>query len=274
MTTKTNTHSADIADARGAAWGMVANALRYPDRDLLKLLCEPARWVGWPSLLAGVDGEAADRLAAVRSALERFDPTNDDGALAELQACHDRLFGHAVRGACPLYELEYGRGEIIQQASELADIAGFYSAFGLELTRDGHERADHVSVQCEFMSALASREAYAERNDPEAEACLIIRDAQQTFLVDHLGRWLPAFGHRVVEADPDGFYGAVVVFADAFLQSECRRFGVACGSEHLALRPVSAAGDATFTCGLSDAAPDSSGGLVQLNVESSVDTRS
>ena len=62
--------------------------------------------------------------------------------------------GHAVRGTCPPYELEYADGEIIQRASELADIAGFYEAFGLSSAGPEHDRPDHFSAECEFLQVM------------------------------------------------------------------------------------------------------------------------
>ena len=185
----------------------------------------------------------------------------------ELQDTYHRLFGHAVRGACPPYEMEYGQGEIVQQAPLLADITGFYAAFGLELPPAVHERADHVSVECEFMSVLATKEAWA-RDSGISEAVEVIHDAQARFLEDHLGRWLPALSRRMEEADPDGFYGELARYAASFIEEECTRFGIDVGPPLLDLRPADPAADATISCGAEESCP---GGreepLVQLGID-------
>ena len=39
----------------------------------------------------------------------------------------------------------------------MGDIAGFYSAFGVQLSQDIHERLDHLSVELEFLHFLATK---------------------------------------------------------------------------------------------------------------------
>ena len=47
----------------------------------------------------------------------------------------------------------------------MGDIAGFYKAFGVELSKDIHERLDHLSVEFEFMHFLAYKESYSRCHD-------------------------------------------------------------------------------------------------------------
>ncbi|MHC4234837.1 MAG: TorD/DmsD family molecular chaperone, partial [Planctomycetota bacterium] len=213
-----------VARARHTAYGLVSLGFQYPDRALVDTLNDPARWASWPEVLGEIYAEAAGKLAVVRAALPR--PGARDSS--ELQATFNQLFGHAVRGKCPPYELEYGRGEILQQASALADISGFYAAFGMEVSHDAADRPDHVSVECEFMSVLCAKQARAI-NAGEADHAEICSDAQRTFLRDHLARWLPGFAHRVSQADPNGFYGALAGFASGLLAGGCRQFDLAAG---------------------------------------------
>ncbi len=241
---------AEIARARSAAYGFIAAAFRYPDRATVDALTDEARWRSWPDAIRAMDADTGERLDAVRRCVSRVSA-----------GAHVRLFGHAVRGTCPPYELEYGRSEIIQQASELADIAGFYSAFGLELTDHGNERADHLAVECEFMSALAAKEAWAIENG-DHDGRKIVGDAQRSFLADHLGNWLPSFVRRVQDAPTSGtgpvpdFYGALAAFTGAFVAAECGRLDVSCGSQYLELRPTDPVADTTISCGASEACSD------------------
>ena len=185
----------------------------------------------------------------------------------EWQERYDILFGHAVRGACPAYEMEYGRNEIIRQASDLADLAGFYRAFGMEIAGEANGRPDHITVECEFMSALCAKEAYAyaRRDEGNAEICL---DAERTFLRDHLARWLPAFARHVEEADGDGLYAALARFADAFVKAECGRFDVHAGPATLELRTPDPVLDTQISCGTGGCGEGSSGEqVVQLGMD-------
>ncbi len=222
--------------AGSAAYGLLGYAFRYPDEQWLAGLADRDRWIGWPETLAKKNGALGDSIRRIQEGLFSPDATHQFD-LETVQRTFSRLFGHAVRGACSLYELEYGNSEIFQRASQLADIQGFYSAFGLELTADMHERADHVSVECEFMSVLATKEAYAlEQGHDEGHE--IVRSAAARFVQGHVGRLLPSFGRRIHEADPEGLYGALGSFASRFIQSECKAYDVEAGGEFLELRPV------------------------------------
>lgn len=271
MAGETVCRKTEVAQARSAAYGLIATALRYPDLLLLRSLSDPARWTRWPDVIGRVDAQLVEPVAAVREAVARLGSQSESvvehGAVG-VRETYIRLFGHAVRGACPLYELEYGRAEIIQQSSILADIAGFYSAFGIEPTAEDNERPDHVSVECEFMSLLTAKEAHGCLHGSAAEMQKVVCDAQRSFLEDHLAMWLPSLARRVAEADPDGFYGAIARFAGAFVEAECRRLGAISGSALLELRPIDPTRDAAIDC-----APEARGSaagsvpLVQLGID-------
>src|SRR5690606_35900112 len=75
---------------------------------------------------------------------------------------------------------------------QLADIAGFYAAFGLRVSRLHQTTPDEIGTELEFMALLTRKEAYAAlREWPEHQA--VARDAGQRFLESHLGRWSGAF---------------------------------------------------------------------------------
>jgi DMSO reductase family type II enzyme chaperone len=164
-----------------------------------------------------------------------------DGAQAasviELSASYRRLFGHTAGGAVPPYETEYGSEALFQQPQELGDLMGFYSAFGLTLNAAEHERADHISCECEFLSFLALKEAYAleKRDDSMLEET---RKAARLFLRDHLGRFVPAFAKRLTREDRDGFYGALGELCLRLVTLECARSDLPLGSVGLDLRPA------------------------------------
>ncbi|MEK6674930.1 MAG: molecular chaperone TorD family protein [Planctomycetota bacterium] len=242
---QTRSNATKSVKVRAAAYGMLANGWRYPEMSVVELFGEPGRLSFWP--------EAAE-------ALRPLD-------LEVLRGSYSRLFGHSVRGTCPPYELEYGRSEIIQQTAELADLTGFYSAFGMSISESAHERSDHLSVEFEFMSVLCAKEAWGRNQDhPElAETCA---DAQRLFLRDHLSRWLPAFTHRVIQAEPEGFYGRLAALAASFIAEECREFDIEMGPQWLELRPIDEARDAAIDCETSGCGASAANQLVQVGIQS------
>lgn len=261
--TATTYADAGTAILCGAAYGLVAHGFRFPDGDWLFTLTEPNRWRGWTQRLSQTHPEAKKPLSALRVAVEEL---REPSALADLQEQFALLFGHSVRGQCPPYELEFGRSEVIQRASDLADISGFYAAFGMELAGDVSERPDHVSVESEFLAVLCAKAARGIE-DKDHQLLETVHGAQKQFLKSHLGRWLPAFAQRVTDAAPGDFYAALARFANAFVSSECHRFDVSPGSAYLQLRPVDPEQEITQSCGLPGECGTSSGGqLTQLNV--------
>jgi len=234
------------AKAGAAAYSLMAHGFRYPDGAWLATLTDPERWQDWTCQLSETHHEAMAPLEALRLAIEGL---NTSSGLEQLQEQFALLFGHSVRGTCPPYELEFGKSEVIQRASDLADISGFYAAFGMELTGDVSERADHFSVESEFLAVLSAKAACAiESHDQEHLATVL--DAQRAFLKSHLGRWFPAFSRRVMEFNPGSFYGRLADFTNAFLTSECKRFDVSLGSVYLQLRQVDPVQEATQSCGV------------------------
>jgi len=179
-------------------------------------------------------------------------PLGDANAIAipdieDLLTERNRLFGHTVRSACPPYELEYGRGEVFQQSQSLADLAGFYSAFGFQSGGPMAERPDHLIAEWEFLSVMALKESIA-LNAGQAEAAQCCRDAQRAFLSDHAATWIPAFCNRLRAAQPAPFFLAVTNLAEALMASWCSALRVSTGPAWLELRPVDE-DDSTITCG-------------------------
>jgi DMSO reductase family type II enzyme chaperone len=243
-------NASEIALARGAAYGLLAHAFRYPDSKHWSHFTERERWNAWPEILTRECPEVGDALRHLQERLCSPDPARSV-SIEEAQVAFSRLFGHTVKGACPAYELEYGAGEVFQRSASLSDLQGFYAAFGLELQGRAHERPDHVSVECEFMSVIAAKEAYA-RQERESEGLQTVRAAAKRFLEAHLGRWLPSLARRLGEADPEGFYGALGDFAASFIRSECRHHDVSAGPQLLELRSADEEEETTQRCAVGD----------------------
>jgi DMSO reductase family type II enzyme chaperone len=254
------------AESRAGFYALLANAWRYPDESFAGCFLRPS---GVDALLKGLDelpACLADKVKDLRELVSRLSRTPLADLLSRLQAEFVRLFGHSVRGSCPPYELEFGRGEIIQQTAELADLAGFYSAFGLNLTEAAYERADHVAVECEFLSVLCAKEAWGRQNDNHdlSETCA---DAQRLFLRDHLAKWLPAYAHRVEAADSEGFYGRAASLASAFIREECRRFEIEVGPQWLELCPADPERDSMIDCDTAGCGDAGENRLIQLGID-------
>lgn len=151
----------------------------------------------------------------------------------------DRVFGLLVSRECPPYETEYCPQTFsVYRSHHLADIAGFYRAFGLEPSREFPERHDHIALELEFMAWLNTKTRYALEHGDEDNANLC-RDAQVRFFRDHLAWWITAFAlalrkkadgirdERDLTLPPQSFQGAIGAFLAAFVPAERGILGIA-----------------------------------------------
>jgi TorA maturation chaperone TorD len=128
----------------------------------------------------------------------------------EVAAAHSRLFGGNV--AVPPYEGSY-ESDPFRQARQLADVAGFYAAFGAGAAGPAAERADHAGAELEFLAFLALRRVDALAHGREDEAALC-REIEASFLATHAGRWLPLFFRSVAAAADDQFHVALALLGE------------------------------------------------------------
>jgi nitrate reductase assembly molybdenum cofactor insertion protein NarJ len=158
--------------------------------------------------------------------LDRDDRQGRNLQLTDLQEAHRRTFG-LTGSLC--YETELGLPNEFRQSQELADIAGFYRAFGFQVGGEQRERPDHLATELEFLYVLSLKEAYAAEQgiDEHVEVCV---EARRHFLRDHLGRWIGLFVQSVSrgvgsegEANP---YLWLTRLAAAFVHSDAHSLGL------------------------------------------------
>lgn len=173
-------------------------------------------------VLAAAFAYPRERLYQALKGVPEFERALRETSIADLQREYLRLFTPTVAGGLPLYETEYGRSEIFLKTQQLADIAGFYRAFGLDLTESSHERVDFIGAELEFMDWLLTKEERAgeKGKDEKVDIC---RNAAQKFMTDHLGRWAGYFGDRIAQATRHPFYRLLGSWLTQFVESECRR---------------------------------------------------
>ena len=223
----------DAALARALLYNVLALGFRAPTEETTARLFSDESAAALRAAGALLEERAGRPIAPATRALGAI----GGASAAELSSSHRRLFGHTARGLVPPYETEYGVEALFQQSLELADLAGFYRAFGLAVNAAERERADHVSCECEFLSFLALKEAYALENG-EPAMLEETRKAARLFLRDHLARFAPAFSRKLARDDRDGFYGRLGELCRSLVEMECVRLGVPAGPENLALRPA------------------------------------
>jgi len=109
------------------------------------------------------------------------------------------VFGLVVSKDCPPYETEfYPSREAASRAQHMADVAGFYNAFGLEPDTRSPERADHASLIIGFVSFLLEKLSLIDSlpvpHATDTEHKSIAGAALAAFVRDHVAWWMPTFG--------------------------------------------------------------------------------
>lgn len=118
-----------------------------------------------------------------------------------LQSEHFRLFGPDP--LCPLDITYYLSDDIFMQAKLMADMAGFYRAFGLEMQEN--LRPDNLSICFEFLSYLCLKQLYAIEKGYD-EKLKITEDAFHSFLNEFIKPALPKFLALLKERSTNKFY--------------------------------------------------------------------
>jgi putative dimethyl sulfoxide reductase chaperone len=175
--------------------------------------------------LDGIGGERAKlKLVLLRKQFDQIEKVVASECvnwqLTDLQAEHRRVFSNVITLDCPPYETLFGNDHVFAQSQVMGDIAGFYRAFGVELSKDIHERLDHLSVEFEFMHFLAYKESYG------ADKTQIVLDAQKKFVKNHIGRWVPLFCRMLVKKAGSGFYKHVADLMAEWMDFEVAFLGV------------------------------------------------
>ena len=148
-----------------------------------------------------------------------------DGGEAPLAGDFQRLFNPSVDGNCPPYETEYTGAHVFMRQQQLADVAGFYRAFGLRVAGSFHERPDHIAAELEFLAVVSLKEAQALARGERAHV-RVCRRARARFLEEHLGRWLAPYAKQLAALAGDGFYPRAVALARDLVAWEAAEAGV------------------------------------------------
>ena len=142
---------------------------------------------------------------------------------------HQDLFGLLLGKTVIPYETEYCRQTLtFYRAQQLADIAGFYCAFGLEPSGEVPERQDHLSVELEFMAHLIHKQLFAAASsDPVLqEKASLCAEAQKEFFQTHLAWWVPAFAVLLRREASGPLYSALALALSSFLPAERVLLGI------------------------------------------------
>ncbi len=215
MVTMKRATGEERALARATIYRLAALAFSYPTRDTVDELRRTLDFAAAAAeLIDPVTAAAAAGLA--RALAETDQPT--------LETAYQQVFTLSYSEDCPIHETAFSAKHLFQQVHQQADIAGFYRAFGVDAN---HERSDHLAAELEFCYLLTLKEARA-RSNREPEHIEVCRQGQRVFLRDHLARWAPLIGNRIIVTGAGTWYERAGWLLMAFIATEERylRLGV------------------------------------------------
>lgn len=204
------------AACRGTIYRLLSLGFFYPEADNLALLRSGTQEAVTCLELLGY----TPLLPILHSAREALPPTTE-----VLEKHYMETWGHTASSGCSPYEMEYWPAHVFQKSQGLADISGFYHAFGLKVSSRTRERPDHLSLELEFMHFLAWKEFHALEQRHDTEKLALCRQAQAKFLQEHLG-WVSLFAQRLTEKVEGSFLATWSRLAEQFLSLEAQAMGV------------------------------------------------
>lgn len=223
-----------------ALYRLVAQGFTHPNRALIGAMGDGIR-----DVLGTLNGKAASSgFAPNLRALARAWRVMPARSLAEE---YSRLFLGA--GLVPLREGGYGDGlRFAGQPFDIADLNGFYAAFGFELAQDAPSPPDHLGTETEFVSLLHLKKAVALQKG-QLRSARIVDHAMARFLEDHLGRWTAAFASALQEANAAAPFALLATLLRKAVAAECARLGVRPRTARIGTARDSLEGD-RFVCPL------------------------
>jgi len=153
---------------------------------------------------------------------EDFLKKDDTVLIEDLAVEYTRLFLGPGRHISPHESVHHERddgdwGKL--WGGSTVDVKKFIESAGLHYQTEYSGLPDHISVELEFMGALAMEEALAwGKNDAErAEYC---RQIQRKFMDWHLSKWIPKFCDKVIPHAELPFYREMAKVTKSFMQFE------------------------------------------------------
>lgn len=195
---------------------MIAQGFCSPDPESLEVVRAAAHDL--------TGGAARAQLASLQGPLRQVLRAWRATSANELQDEYSRLFVGA--NLVPLREGSYAGGRrVAGQPVDIADVNGFYLAFGFEIVDRSPFPPDHVGTQMEFMSLLLLKRANAERRGAQREI-RGLDQARRLFLNDHLGRWTDPLADALRDAKAAAPYTTLGELLRIVTATQCRDFRI------------------------------------------------
>jgi len=192
---------------------LLSLSFAYPDRETGETLRSLIEDMG--DVIHNVSSGIQEKFILYRNSLNGLSAETREEEFTEL---------FMTRMLCPPYENSYGKSGG-NKAGTLADINGFYKAFGLSISEKDSDMPDHIAIEMEFLSLLALKEAYGIEHG-QADMVEVCVSAKKNFLTDHIGGWAGIFCKNLAERTTKDFYRNLALLTSGFIEGEIKFYGI------------------------------------------------
>ncbi|HHT9118949.1 MAG TPA: TorD/DmsD family molecular chaperone [Candidatus Hypogeohydataceae bacterium YC41] len=215
-----NEERAKKALARSILYGFLSRGFAYPTEEGLKEIKTGATARELKDSASCLGEELLDSVESLCEALEReIAPLG----LRDMEGGYNRLFSMGL--LCPHHETFYASAHVFMKSQDMADIRGFYEAFGFRLSEKEKELADFIGTELEFMYVLCFKEYHAIEKGAVDKAN-ICRETQAKFLEGHLGTWAEAFSKTLSSVAHMDYFITLAKLLKECIDFDCRYLGV------------------------------------------------
>lgn len=205
--------------ARSTFYSFLSNGFAYPTEEGLK---EIKTGVASRELKEAASCLGEELLQSVQLLCENLEKEVAPLELKDMAGGYNRLFSMGL--LCPHHETFYASLHVFMKSQDLADIQGFYKAFGFNLSEKEKELADFIGTELEFMHVLCFKEYHAIEKG-EAEKADLCRESQAKFLEGHLGTWVEAFSKTLSAISHMDHFITMGRLLEEFVNFDCQYLG-------------------------------------------------
>lgn len=190
---------------REKAYQILASCYLLPDTEIYGNLAE------LHGALDSVCPEAVEFIVAMSEKI----------AINKLELDYTKIFIGPFKVLAPPYGSIYLDNTGTVMGPSTIDVRNRYQKYGLDLSQSFKDAPDHISAELEFMYYLIFQEIKALK-ESDYESSLGFLKAQQSFLQEHLGKWIAEFSARIEEHTETGFYKNLANLTKIFILNDLK----------------------------------------------------
>ena len=190
-----------LAELRASLYSTLVLGFSAPNEGILEELSDGLHEVlnqedSLPAIPALIDG-----IKNLEASINSSDKTS-------LMEEYHRLFVGPYSLLVPPYESIYREIPRTVMGESTLEVIKRYQEAGFLLSPSFKDLPDHIAAELEFMALLCERERRAWRRRDLSQAAKLL-SLEETFLRDHLLRWIPNFTSKILASTEFPFYRAL-----------------------------------------------------------------